>query len=77
MSNSSASPVDYKDTLNLADTSFAMRGNLAKREPTWLKAWEEDDVYGKIRAAREGAPKYILHDGPLLMPTGKFTWVMR
>lgn len=64
MSNSSASPVDYKDTLNLADTSFAMRGNLAKREPTWLKAWEEDDVYGKIRAAREGAPKYILHDGP-------------
>ena len=55
---------DYKDTLNLADTPFAMRANLAKREPDWLAAWEADDVYGKIRAARAGATKYILHDGP-------------
>lgn len=55
---------DYKSTLNLADTVFPMRGNLAKREPNWLKAWEEDNVYGKIREARKGAPKYILHDGP-------------
>ena len=55
---------DYKDTLNLADTPFAMRANLAKREPDWLAAWEADDVYGKIRQARAGAPKYILHDGP-------------
>ncbi|MGO3218969.1 MAG: isoleucine--tRNA ligase [Psychrobacter celer] len=55
---------DYKDTLNLADTPFAMRANLAKREPDWLAAWEADDVYGKIRKARTGAPKYILHDGP-------------
>ncbi|WP_227429747.1 isoleucine--tRNA ligase [Psychrobacter sp. I-STPA6b] len=55
---------DYKDTLNLADTSFPMRANLAKREPDWLKAWEEDDVYGKIRQARVGREKYILHDGP-------------
>lgn len=58
------STIDYKDTLNLADTEFAMRGNLAKREPKWLAAWEEDNVYGKIREARQGAPKYILHDGP-------------
>ncbi|MGP5548720.1 isoleucine--tRNA ligase [Psychrobacter alimentarius] len=55
---------DYKDTLNLADTPFAMRANLAKREPDWLAAWEADDVYGKIRQARAGASKYILHDGP-------------
>ncbi len=55
---------DYKDTLNLADTVFPMRANLAKREPDWLSAWEADDVYGKIRQARVGAPKYILHDGP-------------
>lgn len=56
--------IDYKDTLNLADTPFAMRANLAKREPDWLAAWEADDVYGKIRQSRIGAPKYILHDGP-------------
>lgn len=56
--------VDYKDTLNLADTPFPMRANLANREPDWLKAWDEDDVYGKIRAARAGREKYILHDGP-------------
>ncbi|MDO5768820.1 MAG: isoleucine--tRNA ligase, partial [Psychrobacter sp.] len=57
-------PVDYKDTLNLADTPFPMRANLAQREPDWLKEWEADDVYGKIRAARIGREKYILHDGP-------------
>ena len=37
---------DYKNTLNLADTTFAMRGDLAKREPLWLEQWEKDDVYG-------------------------------
>lgn len=57
-------PVDYKTTLNLADTPFPMRANLAKREPDWLKEWEADDVYGKIRTARAGRNKYILHDGP-------------
>lgn len=57
-------PTDYKDTLNLADTEFPMRANLANREPDWLTAWEADDVYGKIRQSRIGAPKYILHDGP-------------
>ena len=55
---------DYKSTLNLADTAFPMRGNLAKREPNWLAEWEADDVYGKIRKARAGRDKYILHDGP-------------
>lgn len=57
-------PVDYKNTLNLADTAFAMRGDLAKREPKWLEQWHKDDVYGQIRKARAGAKKYILHDGP-------------
>lgn len=57
-------PIDYKNTLNLADTAFAMRGDLAKREPIWLEQWQKDDVYGQIRKARQGAKKYILHDGP-------------
>lgn len=59
-----ADAVDYKNTLNLADTAFAMRGDLAKREPAWLEQWVKDDVYGQIRTARKGSPKYILHDGP-------------
>lgn len=64
MTDSTTSTPDYKDTLNLADTPFPMRGNLANREPDWLKAWEADDVYGKIRQAKAGREKYILHDGP-------------
>jgi isoleucyl-tRNA synthetase len=55
---------DYKDTLNLPQTDFPMRGNLAKREPDMLKRWEEMDLYGKLRAAGEGRDKFILHDGP-------------
>lgn len=64
MTESNTQIPDYKDTLNLADTAFPMRGNLAKREPDWLKAWEADDVYGKIRKAKAGREKYIVHDGP-------------
>ena len=55
---------DYKDTLNLPKTSFAMKGNLAQREPEMLKKWEKDNIYQKIRDARKGADKFILHDGP-------------
>jgi isoleucyl-tRNA synthetase len=55
---------DYKDTLNLPDTPFPMRGDLAKREPGWLKQWQEKKLYQKIRQAAEGRPKFILHDGP-------------
>ncbi len=55
---------DYKDTLNLPETDFPMRGNLAKREPELLKRWQEMDLYGKLRAAGEGRDKFILHDGP-------------
>jgi len=53
-----------KSTLNLPKTEFAMKANLPQNEPLRLAAWEASDLYGKIRAAREGSPKYILHDGP-------------
>ncbi len=55
---------DYKKTLNLPDTPFPMRGDLAKREPGWLKGWQEKQLYRKIRQASAGRPKFILHDGP-------------
>lgn len=55
---------DYKDTLNLPQTAFPMRGNLAKREPQMLAKWYQEDVYGQIRQARAGRKKFILHDGP-------------
>ena len=45
---------DYKDTLNLPDTPFPMRGDLAKREPQWVKEWQEKGVYQRLRAGREG-----------------------
>ena len=55
---------DYKDTLNLPDTPFPMRGDLAKREPGWLAQWRDKKRYEQIRAASAGRPKFILHDGP-------------
>ena len=55
---------DNKYKLNLPDTEFPMRGNLAKREPEWAKEWVKKDFYNKIRIARKGKTKYILHDGP-------------
>jgi len=53
-----------KYKLNLPETSFPMRGDLAKREPAWLKEWQDKKLYQKIRATRKGAKKFILHDGP-------------
>ena len=55
---------DYKATLNLPDTPFPMRGDLAKREPVWVAAWQSGKLYQKIRAASKGRPKFVLHDGP-------------
>jgi isoleucyl-tRNA synthetase len=55
---------DYKDTLNLPDTPFPMRGDLAKREPGWIRQWQERKLYEKIRANAKGRPLFILHDGP-------------
>jgi isoleucyl-tRNA synthetase len=53
-----------KSTLNLPKTDFAMKANLPQNEPLRLKAWDEAGLYEQIRAARNGAPKFILHDGP-------------
>jgi isoleucyl-tRNA synthetase len=55
---------DYKDTLNLPDTPFPMRGDLAKREPAWVKSWREKKLYEKLRANAKGRPIWVLHDGP-------------
>jgi len=55
---------DYKATLNLPDTPFPMRGDLAKREPGWVADWQRSDLYLRIREASKGRPKFVLHDGP-------------
>ncbi|MFT7388007.1 MAG: isoleucyl-tRNA synthetase [Candidatus Endobugula sp.] len=55
---------DYKATLNLPNTSFPMKANLAQREPHILNKWNADEVYHAIRDARAGKKKFILHDGP-------------
>src|SRR5580658_3499025 len=55
---------DYKNTINLPNTGFPMKADLANREPKMLAAWEHSGVYGKIRAAAKGRPTFILTDGP-------------
>ncbi|MCT4701847.1 isoleucine--tRNA ligase [Enterobacteriaceae bacterium H20N1] len=55
---------DFKSTLNLPETGFPMRGDLAKREPGMLARWNGDDLYGIIRNAKKGKKSFILHDGP-------------
>lgn len=57
-------PMDYKNTLNLPESPFPMRGNLPKREPNWVREWQEKDLYAAIRQASKGRPKFVLHDGP-------------
>ncbi|GAA4408223.1 isoleucine--tRNA ligase [Quisquiliibacterium transsilvanicum] len=59
-----ASGKSYRDTLNLPDTSFPMRGDLARREPKWTQEWQDKGVYKRIRAACKGRPVWVLHDGP-------------
>jgi isoleucyl-tRNA synthetase len=53
-----------KYPVNLTDTAFPMRGDLAKREPKWVKEWQDKKIYQRIRKASAGRPKFILHDGP-------------
>ncbi|RBA23765.1 isoleucine--tRNA ligase [Herminiimonas fonticola] len=53
-----------KYPVNMTDTPFPMRGDLAKREPQWVKQWQDKKIYEKIRVASKGRPKFILHDGP-------------
>ena len=55
---------DYKATLNLPDTDFPMRGNLASREPEMLQQWQDSGLYKKIRETSDGRPTFVLHDGP-------------
>ena len=55
---------DHKSTLNLPQTAFPMRGNLAQREPQILKKWQQMDLYNKLRVAGKGREQFILHDGP-------------
>lgn len=55
---------DYKATLNLPETEFPMRGNLAQREPEMLKSWEQQGLYKQIREAKAGKTPFVLHDGP-------------
>ena len=55
---------DYKKTLNLPDTPFPMRADLARREPLMLKSWQQRGFYERIRAASRGRPRFVLHDGP-------------
>ncbi|MBA3973943.1 MAG: isoleucine--tRNA ligase, partial [Candidatus Solibacter sp.] len=56
--------LDLKKTVNLPQTGFPMKANLAQAEPKMLEKWAEKGLYGKIREARKGQPAYILHDGP-------------
>ena len=57
-------PTDYRATLNLPDTPFPMRGDLPKREPGWVKQWQDEGLYKQLRDARCNAPKFIFADGP-------------
>jgi isoleucyl-tRNA synthetase len=59
-----ADPATRKYPLNLPESAFPMRGDLAKREPQWIQEWDEQGIYQQIRAASLGRPKWILHDGP-------------
>ncbi len=56
--------MDYRDTLNLPQTSFNMKANLPQKEPLLLKRWEKEDLYGQLQEQGQGKPLYVLHDGP-------------
>lgn len=56
--------MDYKETLLLPTTNFAMRGNLISNEPKRYASWDENKIYEKMKANRRGAPSFTLHDGP-------------
>ena len=55
---------DYKNTLNLPDTPFPMRGDLARREPQWVQEWQDKGLYRRLREVCKGRPRFVLHDGP-------------
>ena len=55
---------DYKNTVNLPQTDFPMKADLAQREPRQLERWAAQDIYARIRAVAQGRPSFVLHDGP-------------
>ena len=57
-------PLELKATINLPKTAFPMKANLPQNEPKMLERWEQMGIYARIREARKGSPRYILHDGP-------------
>jgi len=57
-------PLELKSTINLPKTAFPMKANLPQNEPKMLERWEQTGLYERIRQARKGAPRFILHDGP-------------
>ncbi|HEX8601974.1 MAG TPA: isoleucine--tRNA ligase [Pseudoduganella sp.] len=62
--NKAASKAPSKYAVNMTETPFPMRGDLAKREPNWVKQWQDKKVYQRIRKAAKGRPMFVLHDGP-------------
>jgi isoleucyl-tRNA synthetase len=64
MPHDTTTKLDYRSTLNLPDTPFPMRGDLPKREPGWVKEWTDQGIYQRLRDARIGKPRFVLHDGP-------------
>ena len=71
MSNETGTKVEFKETLNLPQTSLAMRANAAVRELEIQKFWEENNIYEKIISQRDNANKFILHDGPPYLSSEK------
>jgi len=57
-------PFELKETINLPKTAFSMKANLPQNEPKMLERWQQMGIYQRIREARKGAPRYVLHDGP-------------
>jgi isoleucyl-tRNA synthetase len=64
MSDNKAKKPESKYPVNMTETPFPMRGDLAKREPGWVKQWQDKKLYERVRKAAKGRPKFVLHDGP-------------
>ncbi|AZP14290.1 isoleucine--tRNA ligase [Undibacterium parvum] len=64
MSNEKSAKVASKYPVNMTETPFPMRGDLAKREPKWIKEWQDKKIYERVRKAAANRPKFLLHDGP-------------
>jgi hypothetical protein len=68
---------DYRATLNLPDTPFPMRGDLPKREPGWVKEWEDQGLYKRLRVARCTAARSSCCTTARRTPTARSTWATR